>query len=87
MRVSRRSHLSRIASDDEWLEGSWWEDGSLKVRPSGPQEQRQDLHGPQLAQPAAPAPRQDAGDTPLIDPRLAAGTKTETRRSRRRKKE
>jgi len=85
MRVSRRSLLSRITSDDEWLEGPWWEDGSIGATANDPEEERRRLHGPQLARPATPAPGAQGDKASLIDPRLVAGR--EAKRSRRRNME
>jgi hypothetical protein len=71
MRVTRRSHLSRIATDDDWFADPWWEDGSLRAQPSS-QERRQYLHRPQVA---SGSPEERGGsppkDTPFFDPRLA----------------
>lgn len=85
MRVSRRSLLSRITSDDEWLEGPWWEDGSIGAAANDPEEERRRLHGPQLARPANPSPGAQGDKTPFIDSRLVGGS--DSKRTRRRKPE
>lgn len=86
MRVARRSHLSRIASDDDWFQDSWWEDGSPS--PVDMQERRRQLHGPQIAGQGAPDnPAGPNRDSPLFDPRIAKGTKRNAASKRQKHKQ
>lgn len=72
MRVARRSHLSRIASDDDWFQDSWWEDG--KVAPADSRERREALNGPHIAgHGSGEPPGGSSRESPMIDPRITKG--------------
>lgn len=83
MRVTRRSHLSRIASDDDWFAEPWWEDGAEERNEQ--RRQHHHLHGPRIASATPRAQDEHQGqDAPFIDPRIMKGGK-ETGAGKRRK--
>lgn len=86
MRVSRRSHLSRIASDDEWFADPWWEDGATQGRESA-SDTRQRLSNPTIAT-AANVPDQNGDhkgrlEGPFIDSRLSRGRNGKSTKAKR----